>query len=241
MRNTSCQYKAILYKGEVIVAGTVKEIGSSIRELANLKRSELLTKLDEVVESVQMGVKRTLKRKGKVVANFTRGEVFEILTKQGKLLFGENKIVLNQKATVVVTGIVKDVQVVKNTSKNGIYVWKTGVNNGGMDILSSPKWFEIQNQFSKLYEVNPSVFWKKVTDEFWKQVNKPWLDEIIKRGDDVRFVSDPKYKASLYVRNKKDYVVNDLGELVPTIFNREINYLLKRGYKIEGKLAIKIK
>ncbi len=56
--NTTQKGIAAIYKGEVIVEGTVKEVGSTIRELANLKRSELLTKLDEIVENAKKGIRK---------------------------------------------------------------------------------------------------------------------------------------------------------------------------------------
>jgi hypothetical protein len=69
-----------------------------------------------------------------------------------------------------------------------------------MDILSSPKWFKIQEKYLHIFSDNSNLFWKKVTDEFWETVNMPWIDDIIKRGDDVRFVSDPKSIDKLFVK-----------------------------------------
>jgi len=87
---------------------------------------------------------------------------------------------------------------------------------------------------------NPSLYWKKVRDEFWETVNKPWVEDIIKRGDDVRFVSDPKSIDKLFVKIDKDFILDELGNRIPTIFSQEIDVLLKNGYKIEGNIAKKI-
>ncbi len=86
-----------------------------------------------------------------------------------------------------------------------------------------------------------NLYWKKVTSEFWETVNRPWIDDIIKRGDEVRFVSDPKSVDKLFVKIDNDFVIDELGNRIPTIFSKEIERLLENGYKIEGHIAKKIK
>jgi len=67
-----------------------------------------------------------------------------------------------------------------------------GDNVGGINILRSPKWGEIQAKFKPLLDAgDTTAYWKSVTNEFWETVNKPWLDDAIKRGDNFRFVSKP--------------------------------------------------
>ncbi|MPS66694.1 hypothetical protein [Chryseobacterium sp.] len=195
-------------------------------------------KIDDIVESET----QDLLRKGKVVAKFTRGKEFEIIEKNAiKEVYGGSKIALKPDATVAITGIVKNVNAIKYLSKNSDDIWKTGINIGGMDILSSPKWFKIQEKYLHILSDNPSLYWKKVRDEFWETVNKPWVEDIIKRGDDVRFVSDPKSIDKLFVKIDKDFILDELGNRIPTIFSQEIDVLLKNGYKIEGNIAKKIK
>ncbi|WP_294225947.1 hypothetical protein [uncultured Chryseobacterium sp.] len=134
----------------------------------------------------------------------------------------------------------KNVNVIKQLSKNGDNVWKTGINVGGMDILSSPAWFKIRDKYVHLLS-DSNLYWKKVTSEFWETVNRPWIDDIIKRGDEVRFVSDPKSVDKLFVKIDNDFVIDELGNRIPTIFSKEIERLLENGYKIEGHIAKKIK
>lgn len=67
------------------------------------------------------------------------------------------------------------------------------------------------------------------------------IDDIIKRGDDVRFVSDPKSADKLFVKIDNKFVKDELGNDIPTIFSQEIDLLLQNGYKIEGYIAKKIK
>lgn len=131
-------------------------------------------KVDDVVESET----QDLLGKGKVVAKFTRGKEFEIIEKKAiKEVFGGSKIALKPDATVAITGVVKNVNAIKYLSKNSDNIWKTGINIGGMDILSSPKWFKIQEKYLHILSDNPSLYWKKVRDEFWETVNKPWVDD----------------------------------------------------------------
>jgi hypothetical protein len=105
----------------------------------------------------------------------------------------------------------------------------------------STMWFKIQSKYEHLLVDNPILYWKKVRNEFWETVNKPWIDDIIKRGDDVRFVSDPKSADKLFVKIDNKFVKDELGNDIPTIFSQEIDLLLKNGYKIEGYIAKKIK
>lgn len=89
--------------------------------------------------------------------------------------------------------------------------------------------------------IDKNKYYRKVTDEFWEQANKPWLDEAIKRGDPIRFVTDPISDAGKYVKVGKEFVLDNKGNKIPTIFSREVEYLSQNGYKIEGHLATKIK
>ncbi|GGG23199.1 hypothetical protein GCM10011344_24910 [Dokdonia pacifica] len=232
------------FKGVILGAfKTEKELADRLRILLKQDKNNLTRSLDELFERVGMGVEKILKVKGKAVASFTRGEIFEILIKDGRKLFGGNSIKLSRESTVVVTGTVKDVEFVKTFSRKGNRVWKTGVNIGGIDILSSKRWFEIQEKFIKIKSTNLNLYWETVKDEFWREVNQPWLDDVIARGDSVRFVSNPKSKKSLYSTDRKTgkLIKDESGGLFLSIFGREINYLIKNGYKIEGEIASKIK
>ena len=107
-----------------------------------------------------------------------------------------------------------------------------GENQGGINILRSPKWKELQLKYKPLLEnQGETAYWKAVTDEFWETVNKPWLDEAIARGDNFRFVSNPNDERSLFVltKNKKSFVL-DNGKKIQSIFGREVEYLKAKGY-----------
>jgi hypothetical protein len=84
-------------------------------------------KIDDIVESET----QNLLRKGKVVAKFTKGKEFEIIEKRSiEEIFGGLKIALKPEATVAITGVVKNVNTIKNLTKNSDDVWKTAINIG---------------------------------------------------------------------------------------------------------------
>lgn len=107
-----------------------------------------------------------------------------------------------------------------------------GENPGGINILRSPKWKELQLKYKPLLDSQgETAYWKAVTDEFWETVNKPWLDEAIARGDNFRFVSNPNDERSLFVlaKNKKSFLL-DNDKKIQSIFGREVEYLKAKGY-----------
>lgn len=122
-------------------------------------------------------------------------------------------------------------------------LWKRGINIGGTDLLSSTEWFIIKGKYKHLENTNHKLYWKNVTEDFWNIENKPWVDDIIKRGDEVRFVSNPTAEKSLYVYlpEEKKFATGLDGKKVSTIFGREIEHLLKNGYTITGNIAKKTK
>ncbi|QDU07352.1 hypothetical protein [Gimesia aquarii] len=87
-------------------------------------------------------------------------------------------------------------------------------------------------------------YWKTVTDEFWEQANKPWLDAAIKRGDSFRLVSNPADDLATYVTrrigNTTEFVLDAQGNQIRSIFGREVDYLLSLGYQIlpDGTVVI---
>lgn len=181
--------------------------------------------------------------KGKIVAIFTKGKSLELVGERFINIFGNKIINLSPKGTIAVTGVLDDVRTVKSLGKTIPDLWKQGINIGGTDLLSSPVWFKITDKYKHLKNTNPKLYWKNVTEDFWNEVNKPWIDDIIKRGDDVRFVSDPKAEKSLfvYLTEERSFAVGLDGKKVRTIFGQEIEYLLKNGYEIVGDVAIKTK
>ena len=178
---------------------------------------------------------------GKEFGKFLRGKYLELIGSKKSTLFGGNKIVLSTEETTTVTGILFDVNSVARRGEALKGVTKMGVNKGGINILRSSKWGELLEKYKYLESIDKNKYYRKVTDEFWEQANKPWLDEAIKRGDPIRFVTDPISDAGKYVKVGKEFVLDNKGNKIPTIFSREVEYLSQNGYKIEGHLATKIK
>jgi hypothetical protein len=178
---------------------------------------------------------------GKEFGEFLFGKYLK-LTGSKTQIFGGNTIFLVENETTTVTGILDDVNTIARRGEALKGITKMGENKGGINILRSPKWSEILEKYKKLEKVDKNAYYKKVTDEFWNVANKPWLDESIKRRDPIRFVTDPNSEIGKYVKlGKNNFAIDKSGNKVPTIFSREIEYLKKNGYKIDGHIAIKIK
>lgn len=180
---------------------------------------------------------------GKTVAIFTKGKSLELLGENFINIYGNKVINLSQKGTVAITGVLKDVSEIKYLRAQLPDLWKQGINIGGTDLLSSPVWFEITGKYKHLKNTNLKLYWKNVTEDFWIRVNKPWIEDIIKRGDEVRFVSNPNAEQSLFVflQDEQEFAIGLDGKKVRTIFGREIEYLIKNGYEIIGDIAKKRK
>jgi hypothetical protein len=112
-----------------------------------------------------------------------------------------------------------------------------GANPGGINILRSPKWAEIQGKHKAILESGDELrYWRTVTDEFWDRANRPWLDDAIARGDKLRFVSDPSDDFAIYVTNKKGtkFILDERGNKIKSIFGREVDYLRSKGYTFQA-------
>ncbi len=60
-------------------------------------------------------------------------------------------------------------------------------------------------------------------DTFWDLYNKPWLDEAIRREDDIVLATKPEARYLSYIdRYTREEVI--------TGFGKEYAYLLKKGY-----------
>ncbi len=231
-----------LFKEKEVFRGDKAQAKLKLKEiLEELKKGNLGRYLDEVASSI--GKTANIIYKGEVIAKFTRGKELELIGENFKKIYGNSIIKLKSDATVSITGLLEDVREIKKLGKEKPDLWKQGINIGGTDLLSSPIWFKIRETYKDLEKTNPKLYWKNVIEDFWNQANRPWLDDIIERGDDVRFVTDPKLEKSKYVYLKKEKIfpLGIDGKKVRTIFSREVEYLLNNGYKIEGEIAIKIK
>lgn len=154
-------------------------------------------------------------------------------------LYGGNKINLSSNKTTTVTGTLSDVEVVASRGRsadntlNGITLSNVA-NEGGINILRSPQWGVIKNKYKSLLDAGDELeYWKKVTDEFWETVNKPWLDNAIARGDNIRLVSSPNNQKVIYVTDQfGEFILDTNGNKIKSIFGREIDYLQSSGYAI---------
>jgi hypothetical protein len=117
------------------------------------------------------------------------------------------------------TGTLDDTNAVARRGERLPGATQMGENVGGINILRSPKWGEIQATYKPLLEAGDTTgYWKAVTNEFWDTVNKPWLDEAIARGDNFRFVSNPANEKALFVTAGKDNAfVLDSGKKIQSI------------------------
>ncbi|MBQ8044653.1 MAG: hypothetical protein IJ272_11025 [Clostridia bacterium] len=88
----------------------------------------------------------------------------------------------------------------KNTNFSG--------NKGGFNLLNTPDEFY------------------KTADQFWNEYNKPFLDEAIKRGDEI-IMATPLTSKNLRID----------GDTL-TGYGREYEYLKKHGYKyVNGRMV----
>lgn len=94
----------------------------------------------------------------------------------------------------------------------------TAANNGGFNVLNAP---------DGMY---------KTPDQFWNEVNEPFLKAAVERGDEIYLATKPNFSAANFGGN----VYKPDGTL--TGFGREIEYLTNHGYKynsLTGKMTKK--
>lgn len=77
------------------------------------------------------------------LGSFLRGERFEISSRSNNL-FGGSTIKLYPRITTTITGVMNDVRTVAERGEQLKGVTAMGENPGGINILRSPKWKEIQ-------------------------------------------------------------------------------------------------
>ncbi len=167
----------------------------------------------------------------KKIGEFSNGSRLEVISKSTKL-HGGNTIALHPDRTTTITGVLKDTNAVATRGVNMPGATVMGHNPGGVNVLRSPKWPEILEKHKAIREAGDELkYWSTVTDEFWKDVNKPWLEDAIKRGDAIRFVSDPAKDIAIYVTRKDgSFVLDGAGKKIKSIFGREVDYLKGKGY-----------
>ncbi|MCB9760867.1 MAG: hypothetical protein H6739_13600 [Alphaproteobacteria bacterium] len=181
------------------------------------------------------GEREIRNKRGQLIGRFENGSHLEIVPGKENL-FGGNLIALHPEKTTTVTGVLKDTNAVarRGLSPKGkpTGITRTGSNPGAINILRSPKWSEIKQKHLPLLESGDDLlYWKTVTDEFWETVNKPWLEDAIKRGDTIRLISDPTNDRMMFVTTRSsEFVLNETGEKILSIFGREVELLKANGY-----------
>jgi hypothetical protein len=244
-----------------MAAAKIKEGGHSLAGLiAELKQARLAAKLGELspeelgkakqawedaerlAKSATTPVEIT-SESGKVIGTYSHGSRLEIISKDVKL-HGGNAIKLDPDATTTVTGTLDDTNAIARRGERLPGATQMGENPGGINILRSPKWGEIQAKYMPLLESDDTTgYWKAVTNEFWETVNKPWLDDAVARGDSFRFISNPTDEKAIFVTAGKDEgFVLDEGRKIRSIFGREVDYLKSKGYTfMPNGTAVKVK
>lgn len=91
-----------------------------------------------------------------------------------------------------------------------------GAKTGGYNILNVP---------DEMY---------KTPDQFWTEVNKPFLDAAISRGDNVQMATRPTND----VLNRTN---PDTGAIERSGFGREYDYLVENGYRYDSQTSTMIK
>ncbi|HEX2687118.1 MAG TPA: DUF4157 domain-containing protein [Kofleriaceae bacterium] len=244
-----------------MAAAKIKEGAHSLAGfIAELKQARLAAKLGELTPEELAKAKQAwedaerlaksaespvdiLSESGKRIGTYSHGSQLEIISKDVKL-HGGNTIKLDPDATTTLTGTLDDTNAVARRGERLPGATQMGENVGGINILRSPKWAEIQTKYKPLLDAgDTTAYWRAVTNEFWDTVNKPWLDEAIARGDNFRFVSNPENEKALFVTAGKDNAfVLDNGKKIQSIFGREVDYLKAKGYTfMPDGTAVKVK
>ncbi|WP_201295078.1 coiled-coil domain-containing protein, partial [Tenacibaculum maritimum] len=114
-----------------------------------------------------------------------------------------------------------------------------------------------KTELTGLFQTMPREWNKmKIIDmntKYWKEINRPHIDNVIANGGDIRFIHDPRLSINKYS------IIDDLPETsliekafkakakreglkkIPTFLKWEYDYLLKRGYVIKDNgLMVKL-
>ncbi len=114
------------------------------------------------------------------------------------------------KTTTVLGNYVADMK--------GIIVEQTGIPKSMNFLDAKPTSFNILN----VPDDYAATLMRQSPDAFWNQVNKPFLDAAIKRGDEIYLATRPT--ESVLSRVAPD------GNSIQTGFGREYDYLIANGY-----------
>ena len=191
---------------------------------------------DPATQTVTPGAPPPARR---VIGELIRGRVLRLISRGRRALFGGMEIALDPERTTTVTGTLDDVNVVAARGWDpALRVTVMGANPGGINILRSPRWAEIQERHRALLDAGDRRgYWAAVTRDFWAEVNEPWMRAAIARGDQFRFVSDPANPTKIFVTEDGAFVLDAADQRIPSIFGREVELLRAAGYVFEGAIA----
>lgn len=198
-----------------------------------LRAKEAWRQAQVIINSAETPVD-ILSTSGRVIGRFSNGSHMEIISRGGAGLHGGDRIALATERTTTITGTLNDVNTVARRGAQLPGATMMGANPGGINILRSPRWAQIQEAHRAILEAGEvNRYWRTVTEEFWSTVNRPWLDDAIARGDQFRLVSDPADDTARFVTHADGtFILDDAGERITSIFGMEVEYLISRGYTI---------
>jgi len=133
------------------------------------------------------------------------------------------------QALATSSGIVIQATPGKTTTVLGTYVADTGgILERQLGLPESPDFTGPRVGGFNLLNVPDDVFISLGPDQFWQQVNKPFLDAAIKRGDEIFLATTPSVDATMRG-----------GTL--SGFGKEYQYLTEMGYQYEATTGRMIK
>ena len=167
-----------------------------------------------LIEDVQAGqVRGELERRGGRGINiYDKGDIIDSNNKHGT-----QKIKLEYKPS---SGIILEANPKKATTILGVYAIDM---NKIIKELGKAKSLDFGARSGEFNTLNIPDELYRTPDQFWEEYNRPWLDEVIERGDIIKMATDPT-PDNLYRINLSTGVEELTG------FGREITYLEQNGY-----------
>ena len=87
---------------------------------------------------------------------------------------------------------------------------------------------EVQPGSFNLLNTPDSLYEMLGPDKFWQQINKPFLNAAIARGDDIVLATKPDFRPFSPNPGESGNMLGRDGAL--TGFGREVDYLIRKGY-----------
>jgi hypothetical protein len=93
---------------------------------------------------------------------------------------------------------------------------------GGFNVLKqqAPKEITINGVTEKFYWGNAAH-----RDWYWQNIDKPWSDKAVERGDKFYLTDDPESSSNMFTRLPN-------GQYDFTMYFREVDYMVSKGYTI---------